>query len=454
MRKQSDIIEKVLEKIVPSEEEEKKLKEFVRKLLTVARLKSGLEAVIVGSIGKGTWLSGDHDIDLFLIFPKSTSREELETKGLEYGKKIVKELGGELWIKYAEHPYTHAVIDNYEVDIVPCYKTSPNEKIVSAVDRSPHHLEFVLNNLKPDMVNEVRLLKQFMKGIGVYSSDAKNLGFSGYICEILIIKYGSFKSVLTAAARWVPPVILSDRYDKKKFREPLVIIDPVDKNRNAAAVVSSENLIKFINASKKFLKEPDIEYFFPQKKELNEKEIEKLKDRGTNFIAITFAKPDVIDDILYPQLRKFTTRLENLLREYEFIPIRSNFFVSEKEIIVILEMEVWSLPNIKKMVGPPIFSIKHSKEFLTKYKNADYGPLLEGDRWFIEKKREFKTATELLEKFFCKEPDELMKLGVPNKLANVLFNSRVIEGDDFWKLLKNKDFSIFLKEKYFQKLAL
>jgi len=454
VRAQSLILKKVLEKIVPNSDEEKKLREFIRNLVTVARLKSGLDAIVVGSIGKGTWLSGDHDIDLFLIFPKSTSREELEEKGLDYGKKIVKELGGDLWIKYAEHPYTHAIINNYDVDIVPCYKTISGEKIISAVDRSPHHLEFVISNLKADMVNEVRLLKQFMKGIGVYSSDAKNLGFSGYVCEILIIKYGSFKSVLKTASKWsVPQIITDSKKQAKKFREPLVIIDPVDKERNAAAVVSSENLIKFINASKNFLKEPDIEYFFPQKKELNEKEIEKLKDRGTNFVAITFAKPDVIDDILYPQLRKLTNRLENLLKENEFIPIKSSFVVCEKKIILVLEMEVWSLPNIKKMVGPPVFSARHSREFLTKYKNAEYGPMLEGDNWIIEKKREYKTATDLLEKFFCKEPDELMKLGVPSKLADVLFNSRVLEGDDFWKLLENKELSIFLKEKYFQRLV-
>src|SRR5687767_11249795 len=109
----------VLAKIRPSKEEVERVKSFVSQLQSVAKTVSGLDAVIVGSLGKMTWLAGDHDIDLFLMFEQTVSREELERLGLEYGKRIVEELGGKAKIKYAEHPYVHAIVRSFDVDIVP-----------------------------------------------------------------------------------------------------------------------------------------------------------------------------------------------------------------------------------------------------------------------------------------------------------------------------------------------
>ena len=91
----------VLSKIKPSAKEEAKVKKFVSDVLRVAKTVSGLDVVVVGSIGKYTWLSGDHDVDVFIVFPKSAAREELEHKGLEYGRKIVEHLKGKSRVKYA-----------------------------------------------------------------------------------------------------------------------------------------------------------------------------------------------------------------------------------------------------------------------------------------------------------------------------------------------------------------
>jgi len=79
-----DIPVEVLKRVKPTHLEEERVKKFVDQLLSVAKTVSGLDVVIVGSLGKFTWLAGDHDIDLFIMFDSTVEREELERLGLEF----------------------------------------------------------------------------------------------------------------------------------------------------------------------------------------------------------------------------------------------------------------------------------------------------------------------------------------------------------------------------------
>jgi len=89
----------------------------------------------------------------------------------------------------------------YDVEIVPCFKGG---EMRSSVDRTPLHLAYVNKKLakSPKLSDEIRLLKQFMKGANVYGAEAKFEGFSGYLTEVLAIHYKSFTSVLQAASKW------------------------------------------------------------------------------------------------------------------------------------------------------------------------------------------------------------------------------------------------------------
>lgn len=444
------LLAEILQKIRPSPAEQEQVKKFVSNLIRVGKTVSGLDCVICGSIGKFTWLRGDHDIDLFMLFPR-VPREELERRGLDYGKKIVAEMKGSYVIKYAEHPYVHAQINGFDVDIVPCYRISKGEKIISAVDRSPLHLEYVLENLGEDKRDDVRLLKQFCKAIGVYGSDARHLGFSGYICELLIMKYGSFVKVIKDAAKWGAPKIIGDTNIKQFANQPLVIIDPVDAKRNVAANLSSENFVKFVAAARRFAEKPEERYFFKEKsKPLIEDDIKNLVSRGTEFLAIVMEKPDVIEDVLYPQMRKALDRLATALKHNEFVVLKG-FEYTNGNAVLLFEMEVSSLPNVKKMVGPAIFSKRHSREFRSKYKN-DF-VYVEDIYWVAEKEREFKTAAQLLKSILAKSADEMKAMGVPDNIAKQMQRARLLEGKDFWDFVhENHSFSVFLKEKYFSRI--
>jgi len=450
------ILENVLKRIKPSKQEEERVKKFVSDVLRVAKTVSGLDCAVVGSIGKFTWLSGDHDVDIFIMFPKETPREELEKKGLEFGEKIVQDLKGKARIKYAEHPYTHAVIKGFDVDIVPCYRIQKGEHIKSAVDRSPLHLQYILDHITPRMQDEVRLLKQFCKGIGVYGSDAKHLGFSGYICELLILYYQSFEAVVKAAASWQAPQIIDilGFANRTKFPDqPLVIVDPVDKERNAAAVINAENFIRFIAACRQFAEKPNANLFWPKDEvSLSAKQLKYLMNRGTHFVAIKMKAPDVIDDVLYPQLRKALKRLANLIRHNEFSVLRSYEFVSDS-CWLIFELEIFQLPPVNKMVGPPIFSKQHTQEFLSKYKGKNFLYLAD-NRWVAEVKRENRTAEELLERFLKREKEKLVEDGIPTYVADVIAVAKILDHTNFFlQVKKDKYLSDFLREKYFVDLG-
>ena len=103
--------------------------------------------------------------------------------------------------------------------------------------------------------------------MGAYGSEIATNGFSGYVSEVLILKYGSFESVLQALSNVQKDknVISIDKVDEdmiKTFQNPnIIIIDPIDPRRNLGAAISAENIGRFILASRAFLKKPSMNFF-------------------------------------------------------------------------------------------------------------------------------------------------------------------------------------------------
>jgi tRNA nucleotidyltransferase (CCA-adding enzyme) len=429
---------------------------------------------------RNTWLPNKKEFDIFIMFPESYSRETLEKLGLDIGKKITKKLRGEHVIAYAEHPYVRAKVftkpviekrmlrkkevagSSYEIDIVPCYAVKSAEKIKSAVDRTPFHNKWLYDNMSPALASQVRLLKQFAKGIGVYGSDAKVLGVSGYLCELLIIQYKSFKHFLDHASKWEAGQVFIDLEEhhkddrdsiSKEFKtQPLIVIDPVDPKRNVASNFSPENFVKLVKSSRDFLEKPGSQFFFPEKEKANSGELKKIMEsRGTRMLGLKFQKPDVIDDILWPQLRRTSRRLASILREHEFIVMGKDTFCTEKDCIMIFEMEVWSLPKIRKLTGPFISARKHSDEFISKYRGS--GRIwVEGSAWVAEIKRKFTEADQKLKDSLKDTEKNLLAKGIASHPAHVISKKfEILDSKEILKLAKkNPGFAEFLKN-YFGK---
>ncbi|MBN2202776.1 MAG: CCA tRNA nucleotidyltransferase, partial [Candidatus Aenigmarchaeota archaeon] len=334
----------ILSAVKPNFNECKKLDSFKKKLVeTSKKISKDAEPIICGSAEKNTWLSKKNELDLFLLYDTKLSKKELEKQGLSLAKLIVKKLKGKYQIAFAEHPYIKSKIGCFDVDIVPCYRIENPEMIKSSVDRTPHHVKFVKKNLKKP--NHVRLLKQFCITSKCYGADVKTLGFSGYLCELLIIKYGSFENLALAGSKWRAGQVRitfsnATKDDAELFKTPLVVIDPVDKNRNVAAAVSVEKFYMFVDACKKFNKKPKKELFFaPKTKPYSASKIKSIaKQRGTKWFAISFKRPNVVDDILYPQMRRCTKAMGRMLEHNGFEILRSDFFCN-KECLIVLEMK-------------------------------------------------------------------------------------------------------------------
>lgn len=399
------ILKEVSRRVTPSpqdHEKELKIADAVMKKIGSRDVKP----ILVGSLAKKTDLKGDKDIDIFIMFSPKVSRKKLEEQGLEMGKEVFRKLKVKHEIDYAEHPYVMGNYRGYDVEIVPCYSGG---KMLSSVDRTPLHTHYIKRRLLENkkLRDEIRLLKQFMKGINVYGAEAKVQGFSGYLAELLTLEYGSFTEVLKATAGWKIGEVILD--PEKQWENPealkhfftnasMIVVDPVDRDRNVAAAVSKQKMAEFIIASAEFLKKPSMGYFFPVEREIrSEKEMLKdIRKRGTRIIAVEFTHDRVNVNSLYDQIRTTERALKQEINECEFSVFRSGFWTNEKnKSIVLLELDVFNLPRIKHHLGPPIDVDPGNQEcFLEKY--AKDRPYIKDGRWVVNTGREFKTIEQLL----------------------------------------------------------
>ena len=224
--------------------------------------------------------------------------------------------------KYAEHPYINATIDSIDVDLVPCYNVASAAHIQSAVDRTPFHTRYITDKIN-GLVDDVLLLKRFAKAGGIYGSDQMTEGFSGYLCELLVLHYGGFTPLLRAASEWGPHLKIDiEHHAAKEFDEPLIVIDPVDPRRNVAAAVSIDRMAEFVELARGYLEAPS-EAFFTLPRETPDEPRRNLPrllaSRGTALYAITFATPPFIEEVVVPQLKRSTGAISDLLTRSGFV---------------------------------------------------------------------------------------------------------------------------------------
>ncbi len=434
--------EKVLNDIYPSEKELEGIRKQYQKISEFISDEFGLETHFAGSASRGTAMSDDNDIDIFVLFPKEVDRRKLEDQGLEVGKTVFTEFNGQHEVEYAEHPYTKGEINGYEAEIVPCYKTSP-DNIKSSVDRTPHHSKWVDKNLDKEQRKDVVILKKFLQTEGIYGSSLMVQGFSGYLCEVLIGKYGSFEELVENALKWRSSQIidpenhhdeLPQKLEKRFENEPLVVVDPVDRERNVASVLTRENYSRFIYLCWRFQEDPGMKFFREDETEYTEFEIKQEIEKRKNFVLLEFKNPEAVDDVVHPQMRKTLKRLEDELKKKDFRIYKSGYHVGEKTRIF-FEMDR-ELPKVERVKGPSVFhGLEHLKEFTSKYENT----YIEGDRVYAKTDREFVDAKKFLKQFLS---EELEQKGIPHyvaeKIEDYSFSEPVLRDQEWLNYLGDK----------------
>jgi tRNA nucleotidyltransferase (CCA-adding enzyme) len=448
------VIREVLMKVIPSPEEAEET-ERVSELL-VSRLEEEAEKVdkkiiieVGGSVAKGTWLKDDVDIDIFLLFPKEFGREALKELGLKIACAAV--AGHKYRERYAEHPYLEAWVEGRRLNIVPCYWVE-DKRWLSAADRSPYHVRYVRAKLNErPLANEIRLFKRFAKGVGVYGSEIRVRGLSGYLCELLVLSYGSFAATLNAITNWRfgEVIDIEELYKyrpkelKRVFQAPLIVIDPIDANRNVAAAVSEEKMSELIAASRLFLNRPSLTFFYPCEEPVSVDDIRrKIASMSFDLMAVIFRTSEKIPDILWGELGKTTRALRMLLETNGFTVLRSSAWSDEDEFsVILLGLDSVRLPYGKRHLGPPGDS-KEVLTFLGKYRNVGLsGPWAEGRRWVVCSRRRYVDAAMLIR-------DKLKNggrgIGASTRLVDSLKAAEVLVGQDVLSLCTKTGFARYL----------
>lgn len=367
----SAVIAKALSLCEPTKSEASKLTKIAQEAKRlvenrVASLDEVVDVIFAGSFAKGTWLRGDADIDIFVKIKPSVSVERFEVLGKSIGQEALKKHKPKL--RYSDHPYVEAFVRGIRVNVVPCYNVEQG-KWQSAADRSPFHTEYISSNFDDEKRMQARLLKKFFKGVGIYGAEISTGGFSGYVSEVLVLKYGSFENVLRAAADMQDrQVIAADDYDSdivKGFRSPVIIIDPVDSRRNLGTAISPESVGRFVLAARAFLASPSLQIF--REKNKHAKASAKLYP---NVLVVEFTHKERSPDIIWGQLKRSLNAMAKQLEIADFIVLRSSCITDEKTSAALaFLLESITLPPYTKRKGPQVFRRKDTVSFISETKN-------------------------------------------------------------------------------------
>ncbi len=315
----------VLNKIKPNETEKINFKRTCNSFLQVLNSHlSQAKAILGGSGAKDTWLTENHDVDIFVLYnyqlfsKKSGQISNLLEKTLK--KTFKKE---KLTRVHGSRDYFQLSYHQFSFEVVPILAIATAAKAVNITDVSPLHARWV-NAHARELKDEIRLAKQFCRAQDMYGAESYIGGFSGYVLEILVIFYGSFQKLLTASQQWkVNEVVdVAGHYAGKNAlfeinsskHSPLLVIDPVDKSRNAAAALTLEKFLLFKKKAQDYLQRRK-DYFF-EKELISLPNLKKMYPKH-NIIYVEVKELNNKKDVVGSQLLQVFKFLQKGLAPFE-----------------------------------------------------------------------------------------------------------------------------------------
>jgi tRNA nucleotidyltransferase (CCA-adding enzyme) len=367
------LLSDILRELTPDREALSNERAVIRELLAKTRRagKKHVGAAVYGSVGRGTQLAGDRDIDLFVLFPPTMPRDEFEQAGLDVGYRVFK--GHPVRKAYSEHPYLRCTYKGFEVELIPAYRVTHPRHRQSAVDRTPFHHRYLMKKLSAKQKDQVRLLKRFLKGTETYGADLAHHGFSGYATELLILKYRTFSGAVNAIARWKMPVVIDLEHRQKPAEllarypdAPLVLIDPTDADRNVGAALNAASFGRTVSAAQAFRQKPTQQFFYPNPpKPLAPTALSQLLKQRALLALETVFDPDLHDDVFWGQFQRVAQKIANELGQRGFEVKRFECYSdTQSESFAFFELETLRLPATMERIGPPLDRVDHVQRFL------------------------------------------------------------------------------------------
>lgn len=349
-------IEKIMEEVLPSQSEESSMEKIMEEVLRGVKEVGDKYQEVVGvelggSVAKGTWLVGKSDIDVFVKFDKNTPTKDFVKKSLEIGFEALKEY--DPYTKYAQHPYVVAKTRGVVLNVVPCYSVSLGEW-QSAADRSPHHTIHIKSVLSREMKNEVRILKKFLMLRDLYGSQTEIQGFSGYVSEVLVSKYGSFENVIEKMSRVRKYEVLGNGV--ASLDTLITISDPIDSNRNLAAAISARSMGRFVLECKRFRNTPSITTFYPT--------TSRVDDYYDRVVCVVFSYQDKDLDILWAQSKSAAATIGQVLDRSGFTVVRKCVTVDGRNVQLSFLLTSLIIPDVFVKKGPSVLRQSSTHRFI------------------------------------------------------------------------------------------
>ena len=391
----------ILSQITPNQQERLEFKRITAEFLKLLNGKlTDARAVLGGSGAKDTWLAGNHDIDVFVLF----DYKKFHLKSNELSDFLEKKLqrafpSANLSRVHGSRDYFQMHYGNFFFEIIPILKISKAEQAVNITDVSLLHAKWV-NAKAKKLKDEIRLAKQFCRAQQVYGAESYIGGFSGYVLEILIVNYGSFNKLLQASAQWKNKEVVDVEHHYRgkdalfeinsSKHSPLVVIDPVDKSRNAAAALTMEKISLFKKKAVQYLKKPGDSFFIKQ-----EMSIDSWKQKYPQQIVLQVQVLEISGkrDVVGSKLLKAFVFLCDKLKQFGLIDAGWEW----NQFYFVLKQQ--ELDEFTERVGPPL----KMKEDVLNFKKKNKETYLKGGKIFAKVKIKNRQL-DLVLKDLIKEP--------------------------------------------------
>lgn len=394
------LMDAVIKKVTPSKEEINLLNSITSNVLSKIRralLDFGVaaDAVIAGSFAKGTWLKGAHDIDFFIKF--------INEDDMRVFPKVIKFCFPKALCLKGTRDYYSINYKGYNLEFVPVLKLQSPSQAVNSMDASCFHVDYVKSRLDPELISQVRLLKQFFKAQGVYGAESYINGFSGYVTELLMLHFRTFDSFIHYLSSCAPKLFIDlegyypsankaiNALSSSKTQGPLILIDPVLPTRNAAASVSNHSFAKIVLASRLYKIKPSYSFFNVTTRSL--KSIKLLCGKRGHYLLTKQFKVNERKDAFFSKLSRLLHKMANAFRLYGFVVYDYGFI---NDGTVFLELNTSLLPVSYRAMGPyPWQPGDDFNNFIKKHSKSINGPYIRGLRVCFDIKRKYTSAKQL-----------------------------------------------------------
>ena len=424
--------------------------EETREILSILREKIQMDLNALGYIGRvetqgsfarKTYLSEDETFDLLLILQredKANVHQILDALVKRLKNDRIRKQPITIEKHTGKMPYLRILGGGELINVFVGFEITPGEETISIFDLIPMHTQYILTHMPEEMRKDVLLLKKFVKATGVYRNEIGAVGFNGYLCELLIIFYGSFRKAIQAIRNWKPRTIIDLKRNQEKIEDvdtlttemlvgyyPLYAPDPLNPKDNVASSVSIDQFNSITAAANLYYYHPTIDIFEDQMCEVSvfEDLVRKIINSGKEIVVLALKREFKEAEVCWQKALSIKSAFEAELHNNNYILERTKPFVCDEYFGIFISL-MNTNPRISLRKEGPEITSSDSIQFLRRYtKHADVvaGPFIDNEKWVIHFTKKGQNVFDFLQNLvkkntFVLNVDSFLKVEIKEKM--------------------------------------